>query len=253
MSKRILITGASSGIGKALAEKFCMEGWQVLGAARRYSLLKKIAANKQLNKNFIPIKLDITKKKEVKDRISFIIKKYGFPDIIVLNAGTNNPNNKKILNLAEVDYIYKINFFGTLNCIDIILKEKKDKLKVSELVLVSSVAGYRGLPYASAYCSSKAAITNFAESIYHQCKSSGINVRVINPGFIKTPLTDKNNFAMPMIISSENAAKLIYKKLLYTSSFEINLPALFCFFMKILRILPYSIYFKVTGHILKKL
>ena len=78
---------------------------------------------------------------------------------------------------------------------------------------MSSVAGYRGLPYAAAYCSTKAALISFAESIYNQCKVVGISVRIICPGFVKTPLTDKNNFKMPMIISSEKAGQIIYEKL----------------------------------------
>ena len=118
---------------------------------------------------------------------------------------------------------------------------------------MSSVAGYRGLPYAAAYCSSKSAISTFAESIFNQCKNLGITVRVVNPGFIKTPLTDKNKFDMPMIISSEKASNIIYKKIVSSNKFEINCPWLFCFFMKILRILPYSIYFKLTNYLMKSL
>ena len=118
---------------------------------------------------------------------------------------------------------------------------------------MSSVAGYRGLPYASAYCSSKSAIITFVESIFNQCKNIGIKVRLVNPGFIKTPLTDKNKFKMPFIISADIAAEMMYKKFLYSNSFEINLPWLFCLFMKTLRILPYKLYFKITQLLLKKL
>ena len=118
---------------------------------------------------------------------------------------------------------------------------------------MSSVAGYRGLPYAAAYCSSKSAITTFAESIYNQCKCLGIRVRVVNPGFVKTPLTDKNKFKMPMIISVEEAVDVMYKKFLYSKKFEVNFPWFFCFIMKILRILPYSIYLSLTNLLIKKL
>ncbi len=253
MKKIMLITGASSGIGKSIADKFYDEGWTVFAAARRLSSpSKKYSVKKKKNK-FLPLRLDITNKEEVYKKLSSTFKKYGFPDIMILNAGTNNPNNEKILDLEEVNHIYKVNFFGTLNCVDAILKLSNRKRMKSQLAIVSSVAGYRGLPYSAAYCSSKAALTNFAESIYSQCKLIGLNIRVINPGFIKTPLTDKNKFPMPLIISSQTAANLIYKKLLHSKSFEINLPKLFCIIMKIIKLLPYTLYFKFTSSLLKKL
>ena len=253
MKGLILITGASSGIGKALAEKFYSNGWTVIAAARRIKLLSVKDLNKGGKGKYIPLKLDITNKNEVKKSFKKSFTKLGFPDIIVLNAGTNNPNSKNIVNIDEIKNIYNVNFFGTINCIQTILDLVKIKKKPSQMAIVSSVAGYRGLPYASAYCSSKSALINFAESIYHQCRHIGINIRLINPGFIKTPLTDKNKFTMPMIITSNIAANIIYKKLLHSKSFEISLPRLFCFVMKVLRLIPYSIYFRITARLIKKL
>ena len=253
MNKTILITGASSGIGKSMADKFYEMGWTVVAAARREKLLKpKIYSKKNKNK-FVPLKLDITKKNLVDAALYRVFKKYGFPKIIILNAGVNNPNDNKITNLKKIHDIYQVNFFGTLNCVDAVINLYREKQKSSQLVLVSSVAGYRGLPYAAAYCSSKSALISFAESIYHQCKLIGLHVRVINPGFIKTPLTDKNNFKMPMMISSETASNIIYKKILNTKSFEISLPKLFCIFMKVIKVMPYPLYFKLTSFLLKKL
>ena len=107
------------------------------------------------------------------------------------------------------------------------------KIQNSQLVIMSSVAGYRGLPYAAAYCSTKAALIAFAESIYNQCKVVGIKVRIICPGFVKTPLTDKNNFKMPMMISAKQAGKIIYDKLTNSRDFEIVFPKLFGFVMKV--------------------
>ena len=252
MKKSIFITGASSGIGRALSMKFASEGWKVIASARRINLLKSLS-NESVKKNFIkPIQIDITDNKMVCNKISSIIKTYGIPDIIFLNAGTNNPNSNSIFSLEETRQIFETNFFGTLNCLSAILPYLKKK-KQSQVIIMSSVAGYRGLPYAAAYCSSKSAISTFAESIYNQCKKCGITVRVVNPGFIKTPLTDKNKFDMPMIISVEKAANIIYNKILFSNKFEINCPLLFCFLMKVLRILPYSIYFKLTNYLMKSL
>ena len=252
MQKTILVTGASSGIGRALAIKFANNGWRVIASARRLHLLKKLTKESMHLNAIIPIKMDIINKKIVSSQVGKIIKKYGIPDIVLLNAGTNNPNSKNIFSIKETEQIFQTNFFGTLNCLNVFLPFLK-KIKNSQVIFMSSVAGYRGLPYAAAYCSSKSAITTFAESIFNQCKNLGIAVRVINPGFIKTPLTDKNKFKMPMIISVEKAADIIYKKIIFSKKFEINCPWLFCFIMKILRVLPNSIYLKFTHLLIKRL
>ena len=252
MKKIIFVTGASSGIGKALSVKFANSGWKVLASARRLDLLKKLDKESNSLNSIIPIKMDITNKKTVSSQVNKTIKKYGIPDIVLLNAGTNNPNSKNIFSIEETEQIFKINFFGTLNCLHALLPFVKKKIN-SQIIFMSSVAGYRGLPYAAAYCSSKSAITTFAESIYNQCKNLGIAIRVINPGFVKTPLTDKNKFKMPMIIPVEKAADIIYKKIIFSKKFEINCPWLFCFIMKILRVLPNSVYFSLTQLLIKRL
>ncbi len=252
MKKIVFVTGASSGIGKALSIKFANSGWKVLASARRLDLLKKLDKESKNLNAIIPIKMDISNKKTVSSQVNKIIKKFGTPDIVLLNAGTNNPNTKNIFSIQETEQIFKINFFGTLNCLHALLPFLK-KNPPSQVIFMSSVAGYRGLPYAAAYCSSKSAITTFAESIYNQCKSLGIAIRVINPGFVKTPLTDKNKFKMPMIIPVEKAADIMYKKIVFSKKFEINCPWLFCFIMKILRVLPNSVYFSLTQLLIKRL
>ena len=252
MKKIIFVTGASSGIGRALSIKFANSGWKVLASARRLDLLKKLTKESENLNAISPIKMDISNKKTVSSQINKTIKKYGIPDIVLLNAGTNNPNSKNIFSIEETEQIFKINFFGTLNCLHALLPFLKKKNN-SQVIFMSSVAGYRGLPYAAAYCSSKSAITTFAESIYNQCKNLGIAIRVINPGFVKTPLTDKNKFKMPMIIPVEKAADIMYKKIIFSKKFEINCPWLFCFIMKILRVLPNSVYFSLTQLLLKRL
>jgi len=252
MKKLIFVTGASSGIGRALSIKFANNGWKVLASARRLDLLKKLTKESENLNAITPIKMDISNKKTVSSQINKTIKKYGIPDIVLLNAGTNNPNSKYIFSIEETEQIFKINFFGTLNCLHALLPFLKKKNN-SQVIFMSSVAGYRGLPYAAAYCSSKSAITTFAESIYNQCKNLGIAIRVINPGFVKTPLTDKNKFKMPMIIPVEKAADIMYKKIVFSKKFEINCPWLFCFIMKILRVLPNSLYFSLTQLLIKRL
>ena len=253
MKKLIFITGASSGIGYEVSKEFSRQGWNVISSARRINLLNNLANTcKSYRGDVFPLKLDITDTATLKKKIYLAIKKYGIPDIIFLNAGTNNPNSKEILSVEETKKIFNINFFSVIECISIFLPIIKKK-KNCQIIIMSSVAGYRGLPYASAYCSSKSALTSFTESIFNQCKQIGVNLRLVNPGFVKTPLTDKNNFPMPMIITAKKASKILYKKFIFSKKFEINLPIIFCLIMKFLRILPYSIYFKITNKLLKSL
>lgn len=258
MNNTIFITGASSGVGREVSKVFLQNGWNVIATARRLNLLKSIKINEkdkksELRGRIIPLRLDVTNKNILSKKISECIKKNGIPDIVFLNAGTNYANDKAITSSENTKKLFEVNFFGVLNCIDIFMPYLKRKKKNTQLIIMSSVAGYRGLPYSGAYCSSKAALINYAESIYNQSESHGIKVRVVNPGFIKTPLTDKNKFNMPLIISSEKAGKILYKKFLYTSKFEINLPNFFCIIMKLLRIIPYYIYFRLTKLTLRKL
>ena len=254
MTPTILVVGASSGIGKHTALEFSKNDWNVIAVSRNLKLLKdlsNISEKKKFNKIKIS-KLDITNSALLKRELDKIIKKYDTPDIVFLNAGTNYPNTKHIASYKEAKSLFEVNFFGIVHCIELIIPYLEKK-KNSQLVIMSSVAGYRGLPYAASYCSSKAGLISFAESIYNQCYEKGIKVRVICPGFVKTPLTDKNKFKMPMIISSEAAGKIIYKKLLYSKNFEIIFPKAFCYFMKILKYLPNYLYLRLTSKLLKKL
>ena len=129
----------------------------------------------------------------------------------------------------------------------IIIKKKKN----GQISIVSSVAGYRGLPAAGAYCASKSALSSFAESLYLDMKRFNVRVSVINPGFIKTPMTDQNDFKMPMIKSAEFAADQIYIGLTKKKSFEIHFPKSLTYIMKFIKILPNWIYLKFISWSMK--
>ena len=122
------------------------------------------------------------------------------------------------------------------------LRNKKSGI----ITIVSSIAGYRGLPAAAGYCSSKAALISLAETLYFDFKRFNVRVSVVNPGFIKTPMTDQNDFPMPMIKSAEFAADEIYKGLTKSKAFEIHFPKQFTFIMKLLQIMPNWLYLKIV-------
>ena len=247
--KNIWITGASSGIGKALAIKFANEGWQVAASARRESLLKELS-NQYTNIQSFP--LDVTDSDKCKSVFKDIVKKFENIEICVFGTGIHDPESEKKFNLEKIKKIMEVNFFGTMNSINSVYDYFGQK-KVGQISIISSVAGYRGLPAAGAYCASKSALTSFAESLHFEMKRKNVRVSLISPGFIKTPMTDQNDFPMPMIKSPEFAADQIYNGLLKKSGFEIHFPKVFTFFMKFLRILPSSIYFRFLEKGMKKI
>ncbi|MAJ22475.1 MAG: short-chain dehydrogenase [Candidatus Pelagibacter sp. TMED64] len=249
MNKKIWITGASSGIGRALAIKFANEGWLVAASARRENLLHEL--NRE-NENIHPFPLDVTNIEQCKTVFKTIIEKFKNIEISVFSTGIHDPKSEKEFNLEKIRKIMEVNYFGTMNSINSVYDYYKDK-KGGQISIVSSVAGYRGLPAAGAYCASKSALTSFAESLHFEMKRKNVRITLISPGFIKTPMTDQNDFPMPMIKSPEFAAEQIYIGLVKKKSFEIHFPKIFTYFLKFLRILPSSIYFKFVDRGMKKI
>ena len=240
-NKVIWITGASSGIGKSLAIKFAIEGWQVAVSARRESLLKELS---DTNSNIHSFPLDVTDSEKCKDVSTEIINKLENIEICIFCTGIHDPKSEKSLDLEKVRKIMEVNFFGTVNSINSVYNYFKEK-KSGHISMVSSVAGYRGLPAGGAYCASKSALTTFAESLYFDLKRFNVRVSVVHPGFIKTPMTDQNDFPMPMIKSPEFAADEMFKGLTQSNAFEIHFPKQFTFIMKILKIMPNWLYLKL--------
>ena len=242
MTKNVWITGASSGIGKALSIKFASEGWHVAASARRENLLQEL--NKE-NPNILSFPLDVTDGPLCKKIFNNIVEKFQAIDICVFCAGIHDPESEKKISEEKIREIMEVNFFGTLNCIMAVNNYFRER-KNGHISIVSSVAAYRGLPAASGYCASKSALTSLAESLYFDFKRYGVRVSVISPGFIKTPMTDKNKFPMPMIKSPEFAAEKIFIGLTKKNAFEIHFPKPFTIMMKLLKIMPNWIYLLVA-------
>ena len=235
--KKIWITGASSGIGKALAEKFAAEGWKVAASARRKEILNEIAKHE----NIFSYPLDVTDQDQINSSFKKIIEDFKELDLCVFSSGTYDPKLEKEINIKQNKFVMETNFFGVLHCIKAVEKYFKDK-RNGHISIVSSIAAYRGLPNSSGYGPSKAALTNLTESLYFDFKKYNVRVSLVSPGFIKTPLTDKNEFPMPFIKSPEFAAKKMFNGLTKGKSFEIHFPKALTILLKFLRIIPYKIY-----------
>ena len=245
--KTIWITGGSTGIGKALAIKFANEGWQVVISARRKNLLEEIS-NKYENISSFP--LDVTNKSNCKEVFNQIINKFQNIDICFFSTGTWDPKKEKDIDVEQIENVFKVNFFGTLNSIKAVEEYFKNK-KHGTITIVSSNAGYRGLPNSTGYGPSKSALNNLAESLYFDFGRSNVRVCLVSPGFIKTPMTDKNDFKMPFLKTPEYAAEKIYNGLVNKNSFEIHFPKALTIILKILSFLPNKIYFGLIGRLTK--
>ena len=235
--KKIWITGASSGIGKALAAKFASEGWKVAASARRKEILDEMSNHE----NIFSYPLDVTNQDQIKTSFEKIIEDFKELDLCVFSSGTYDPKLEQGINIKQNKFVMETNFFGVLHCINAVenyFKKKKD----GHISIVSSIAAYRGLPNSSGYGPSKAALTNLTESLYFDFKKYNVRISLVSPGFIKTPLTDKNDFQMPFIKSPEFAAKKMFDGLTKSKAFEIHFPKALTILLKIFRILPYKIY-----------
>ena len=237
-NKVIWITGASTGIGKALALKFSKNGWIVAISARRKELLEEISSS---NENIYSFPLDVTKIDECNKVFSEIKNKFNNIDICVFSTGTWNPKKEKEIDVEQIENVMKVNFFGTLNSIKCVENYYKESRK-GHISIVSSIAGYRGLPNSTGYGPSKSALNNLAESLYFDFGRYNVRISLISPGFIKTPMTDKNDFKMPFLKSTEYAADKIYNGLVNTNVFEIHFPKQLTLILKILKILPNWLY-----------
>tara|TARA_Y100001970_G_scaffold249438_1_gene319908 strand:+ start:3169 stop:3927 length:759 start_codon:yes stop_codon:yes gene_type:complete len=245
--KVIWITGASTGIGKALAMKFANSGWKVAISARRKPLLKEL---EDQNSNIFSFPLDVTNKEQCTSVFNQIKEKFKNIDLCVFSTGTWDPKKEKEIDVEQIENVMKINFFGTLNCIKCVEEYFKNKGN-GHISIVSSIAGYRGLPNSTGYGPSKSALNNLAESLYFDFKRYGVRVSIISPGFIKTPMTDKNDFKMPFLRSVEYAADKIFNGLTKTNSFEIDFPKQLTLTLKLFRILPIKIYLKLVDKLTK--
>ena len=244
--KTIWITGGSSGIGFATAKEFLNNNWRVIISSSGLEKLNSAGdrLNKYVNKNNLHLlKCNISSKDEVENTINFIEKKIAKIDIALLNATAYSSNKNQNFNIQNYELLIDVNLKGTLYCIN----KLKDFMKGrdNKIAIVSSPIGYRGWPTSGAYGMTKAAQLNLAESLYFDFKKLNINISVINPGFIDTEATRLNNFKMPFLKSADFAGQKIYNGLIKKEKFEIFFPFSIVFAVKIMRMLPYKLYFYI--------
>ena len=245
--KTIWITGGSTGIGRALAIKFANKGWNVAVSARRVELLNELSNTYE---NISAFPLNVTDKSKCIEVFNEIKNKFENIDICFFSTGTWNPQKEKEIDVEQMEDVFKVNFFGTVNSIKAVEEYFRNK-KSGIITIVSSIAGYRGLPNSTGYGPSKSALNNLAESLYFDFKRYNVRVCLVSPGFIRTPMTDKNDFKMPFLKTPEYAADQIYNGLINKNVFEIHFPKALTLTLKFLSFLPSKIYFKIVSRMTK--
>ena len=238
--KRVWIIGASTGIGAALATKLHALKAKVALSARSEDKLGQLVSTLGASRA-IALPLDITKVDTIKSAEEELVAAWGGYDLVIFMAGDYTAMRAWELDLKVAKQMVSINWEGFLNGLSIVIPRFMQE-KSGGIALVSSVAGYRGLPKSLVYGPTKAALINLAETLYLDLKDKGLDVYVICPGFVKTPMTDKNDFDMPYLITPEEAADEIIKGF-GKGEFEIHFPKTFTRMLKSLQLLPYSLYF----------
>ena len=245
------ITGASSGIGRGLAMQLAREGWQVCASARRQSELDTMAEEaRELSGAVIPVPLDVTDPEAVRQGVEGIERDHGPIALTVLNAGTHQPISAWDFDAAAVQKLLTLNVMGQAYPLEVLLPRMTER-GAGRIAVVASVAGYRGLPTAAGYGASKAGVINMCESLRPELSGTGVTLQLVNPGFVRTPLTDKNEFNMPMLMELEDAVAS-FRRQLDRDKFEIVFPWRFIMLMKLLRMLPYGLLFKLTTRMVPK-
>ncbi len=233
------IIGASSGIGEALALELAEKGEYVICSARSEQALNELCEHDP--DNMQAIVLDITDVDQVTQAVTQIAEQGIVTERIIINAGTCEYLDSWTLDLDSIERVMKTNFFGVVQVINaslpLLRKAAKPSLNTPQLVVMSSSVSYQALPRAHVYGASKAALRYFTECLKIDLQHEGIDVRVVSPGFVKTPLTDKNDFEMPFLITSRQAAQRIISGLA-SSRFDIAFPKRFTWMLKAFSKLP---------------
>lgn len=247
----VMITGASAGIGRTLAIKLARLGWQVVLSARREQTLRELAeAHPDLADRLHPYPLDVTDAAACQSVFEQVEQALGEIDTFILNAGDYDPMPLDVFDPDIFRRLIEVNYLGAVNGLAAALPAMRARGR-GQILLTASLSAYRGLPQAAPYGASKAAVLNMAESLRPALEGTGVGLRVINPGFVKTRLTEKNRFKMPQLITPEEAADYIIKEI-DRDAFEIVFPKRFGYTLKALRLLPYRLFFWLTRRMVEK-
>jgi len=250
MSKTAWCTGAGKGIGRAVASKLARQGVHVAVSARSGDDLIALADEaRSFGGTIEAFPVDVTDEAAMRETAGRIEDRLGPLDLVILNAGTHIPDSAATFSVESVRTLVETNLMGTVHGLTAVLPRMMERGQ-GRMAVVSSVAGYRGLPGAAGYGATKAALINLCEALRPELDRAGVDLKLINPGFVRTPLTDRNDFPMPFLMEVDAAAERIVRGL-DSNRFEVTFPRRFTWMLKVLRMLPYGLYFAITRRLVR--
>jgi NAD(P)-dependent dehydrogenase (short-subunit alcohol dehydrogenase family) len=242
------ITGASSGIGRGVALEMARRGWTVAASARRADELEVLAAEAAgLPGRIAPYPCDGTDEEAGRTAGAAIARDHGAVALAFFNAGIAPYVRAPDIDVAAVRQAVDVNLMGVVNGIAAVMPGMAAQ-GFGQIAVNASIAGYGGLPKSAAYGATKAALINMCESLKFDCDNLGLTLQLVNPGFVETPLTGKNDFPMPFLMKNADAARRCCDGFA-RGGFEIVFPRRFAWLLKAVNLLPYPLYFATVGRL----
>ncbi len=240
------ITGASSGIGRGVALELARRGWTVAVSARRQAELEALAVEASgLTGRIVAHAVDVTDAAAMAAAAEEIERAHGPIALSFFNAGIAPYVQAPRLDPAAVKLAFDVNVMGVVHGLSAVMPRMADRGR-GQIAVNASIAGYGGLPRSAAYGATKAALINMCEALRFDCDNLGLVMQIVNPGFVETPLTDKNDFPMPFLMRNEDAARRVVDGFEH-GGFEITFPRRFAYLLKVINLLPYPLYFAIIG------
>ena len=232
--KRAILTGASSGIGAALARELTRRGWAVALLARRGDLLRDLASELP---DAVAIECDVTDNVSVQNAVR---EAGGVFDLAIANAGVGVPSHATKFNIADAEQMVRVNILGMMYLFDAVMPSMIER-RSGHFTGIASIAGLRGLPTSSVYSATKAAMQAFLEASRIELAPYHVAVTIVNPGFIATPMTEKNRFKMPFLMQPDKAARIIANGIERRAR-VVEFPLPMSLLMRLTRLVPDAIY-----------
>ncbi|TCT09303.1 short-subunit dehydrogenase [Tepidamorphus gemmatus] len=242
------VIGASSGLGREIARQLAARGVSVAASARRADALEVLTRDS--GGAIRPYPLDIVDTSAVRAVADRIEQDLGTPDLVVQAAAVWHPFRLDDVSADSFERSMQVNYLGSVNVVAAVLPRMRQADR-GTIALIASVAGYRGLPKAAIYAPTKAALISLAECLHTELDGSGVSVRIVNPGFIATPMTARNDFPMPFLMQPDEAARRTIDGLA-GRGFETAYPRRFVAVLKLMRLLPYSLYFPIIRKLVSR-
>lgn len=247
----ILITGASSGIGAAMAEHLAQYGGRIALLARREDRLQQVAEGVRASgASAMVLPCDVTDLQAVRAAHEQLVQQQGPVSVAVLNAGIGQTVNIDRFEAAVFKRVFDVNVMGVVNCIEVVLPSMLEQRR-GTIIGISSLAATRGVPGNGPYCASKAALSRLLESLRIEAKPRGVQVSIVEPGFVRSELTDRNEFPMPFLLDTEPAVRLICDAVAEGQG-RIRFPWPFATMVRLLGSLPDALYERVGAAVAHK-